>query len=108
MFKKPLCSLPIIKLKHITIYPQRYFIPFNGDEEASADAITSDTHTIHWFSGSWVKPEILYFLDNKHIMTIAEIEEKYEKEKIIIERMYRARKMIFEMAKKKKKENTVL
>lgn len=66
----------IVKLKHLTIYPQEYLVPFQSGC-FSRSAITDKTYTIHWFNGSWVKPEILYFLENKHKMSIQEIDESF-------------------------------
>ena len=59
----------IIKLDNIYIYPERYFIPFRFQETFTPDCVENDTHTIHWFGSSWVKPEILHFLRNKHSKT---------------------------------------
>ena len=30
--------------------------------------ITKETYTIHWFSGSWVKESVVYFMENKHLV----------------------------------------
>ena len=57
----------IIKTDNITIYPERYFIPFRYKSEFTPECVTKDTYTIHWFGGSWVKPEIIEWLMNKHI-----------------------------------------
>ena len=67
----------IVNLKHLTIYPQEYLVPFQSGSYTS-NAITSKTYTIHWFNGSWVKPEILYFLENKHKMNTQEIDESFK------------------------------
>ncbi|MBR1825780.1 MAG: glycosyltransferase [Alphaproteobacteria bacterium] len=56
----------IIHLPDITIYPERYFIPYRFREEYTPACIEPETHTIHWWGGSWVKPEIVKFLQNKH------------------------------------------
>ena len=56
----------IIYLSDITIYPERYFIPYRFRSQYDPNCIEKDTYTIHWWSGSWVKPEILEFLQNKH------------------------------------------
>ena len=57
----------IIKLPDITLYPERYFIPYRFREEYKPECIEDDTHTIHWWGSSWVKPHIQYFLQNKHL-----------------------------------------
>ncbi len=49
----------------INIYPEKIFIPFRYEEEFSPNCITPETHTIHWWGASWVKPEIINFLKNK-------------------------------------------
>lgn len=56
----------IIKLENITLYPERFFIPFRYGETFSLDCIEHETVSIHWFGGSWVKSNIKYFLQNKH------------------------------------------
>lgn len=57
----------IIKLPDITIYPEKYFIPYRFRSEYTPECIKPETHTVHWWGGSWTKPEILYFLNNKHL-----------------------------------------
>lgn len=56
----------IIKTKDITIYPEKYFIPYRYGENYTEKCKRKETHTIHWWGGSWVKPEVLTFLKNKH------------------------------------------
>ncbi len=60
----------IIPYKDITIYPERYFIPFRYKKIFTPECVEKDTHTIHWFGGSWLDPDILYFLENKHLKEI--------------------------------------
>ena len=60
----------IIKLNDLTIYPESYFIPFRYKTEYTEDCIESNTRTIHWWGASWIKPEIIEFLDKKHILTL--------------------------------------
>lgn len=60
-------SQKIISLSDITIYPERYFIPFRCSDVFSPECVEEDTRTIHWFGGSWQKPEIVTWLKNKHI-----------------------------------------
>ena len=57
----------IIYLKDITLYPEKYFIPFEFGEKFSPECVEQETYTIHWFGGSWVNPEILHFLKHKHL-----------------------------------------
>ena len=59
----------IIKLPDISIYPERYFIPYRFRDEYRPECIEKDTHTIHWWGSSWVKPHIQYFLQNKHLLS---------------------------------------
>ena len=58
----------IIKLNDITIYPERFFIPYRFRESYNKKCIEKDTHTIHWWGGSWTKPEVIEFLKNKHLI----------------------------------------
>lgn len=55
----------IIHLPEITLYPERYFIPYRFRSKYTDDCIEPDTHTVHWWGGSWVKPAVLHFLQNK-------------------------------------------
>lgn len=57
----------IIRLNDIVVYPEKYFIPFRYQEEFSPECVEKETHTIHWFGGSWVNPGVLFFLMNKHL-----------------------------------------
>lgn len=57
----------IIETNDITIYPERYFIPFRIGEKFTPECITADTRTIHWWGGSWVKPNILKWISSKHL-----------------------------------------
>lgn len=58
----------IIKLPDLTIYPERYFIPFRFRDKFSDECIESDTHTVHWWGASWVKEENAKFLNHKHLL----------------------------------------
>lgn len=58
----------IIRLGDIYIYPERYFIPFRYRGLYTPNCVENDTHTIHWFNGSWVKPDVTHFLQNKHLI----------------------------------------
>lgn len=57
----------IITTPDITIYPEKYFIPFRCGSEFTPDCVDTNTHTIHWFSGSWTRESVLKWLKNKHI-----------------------------------------
>lgn len=55
----------ILKTPDITIYPEKYFIPFRYRETFTPTCITNDTYTVHWFGGSWLKEDVFYFLSHK-------------------------------------------
>lgn len=59
----------IIHLNDITLYPERFFIPFEFGQQFTPECIEDDTYTIHWFGGSWCRPDIEFFLKNKHLET---------------------------------------
>jgi mannosyltransferase OCH1-like enzyme len=65
-----------IKYEDISVYPEGVFIPFRYGENFTPECVTDKTYTIHWFGGSWVKPEILYFLKNKHILPLKKLTKK--------------------------------
>lgn len=54
-----------IKLRDISIFPERIFIPFRYGEDFKPTDVEADTVTIHWFGGSWLQEDIFYFLKNK-------------------------------------------
>lgn len=56
----------IIQYADVTIYPEGVFIPFRWSEVFYPECIEKRTHTIHWWNGSWNRPEVRFFLDNKH------------------------------------------
>ena len=62
----------IIRLADISIYPQRFFIPFGCGEVFNPECVEKDTKTIHWYGGSWCKPEIVKWLKNKHKKSLQE------------------------------------
>ena len=47
----------------VTIYPQRFFNPYNG--VTGELSITSDTHSIHWYSATWMEPKTKWFMKLK-------------------------------------------
>ena len=63
----PKSKQKIIDLGEICLYPEKFFIPFRYGQKFHYSCIEEDTYTIHWFSGSWLKPEIDYFLRHKHL-----------------------------------------
>ena len=64
--------------KDITLYPRKYLIPFSPAQIRKEDIrkISEDTYTIHWYKGSWSKPEIFYFLENKNKYNLSYLDEK--------------------------------
>ncbi len=68
----------IVRYNSLTIYPERYFIPFRYGEKFVPKCIKEDTYSIHWFGASWIKPEIIFFLENKHIYPVEVIDKKYD------------------------------
>lgn len=50
------------------IFPVDYFAPYDYRKPFNRNCITTDTHTIHWFSASWHENKnIGLFLQTKHI-----------------------------------------
>ncbi len=66
----------VIHYQDITIYPEGVFIPFRYAETFTPECIKENTHTIHWWNASWVKPDVLFFLENKHKYTPQELEQQ--------------------------------
>jgi|GEM_PF-119714 len=71
----------ILTYDDITIYPERYFIPFEDNEKFSFECISNDTHTIHWWGSSWTRPEILFFLKHKHMYSLKELSKMTPEER---------------------------
>ena len=57
----------IIKLPDLNIYPEKFFIPFRFGEKFSPICVEPETYTIHWWSASWIKPEIMHFLKSERL-----------------------------------------
>lgn len=68
----------IKKYDNITLYPRKYFIPFSYAQILKEDIkqTYNDTYTIHWYKGSWSKPEIFYFLENKNKLNLRDLDKK--------------------------------
>ena len=97
----------IIKLADITLYPEEYFIPFRYKTEYQESCIEENTRTIHWWGASWLKPDVLYFLENKHKMSVENITNTYEQNKQKINMLYRVKKAWGEMHTKQTKGEQV-
>ena len=63
----------IVKYPDIYVYPEGVFIPFRYGETFTPECVTTQTHTIHWWGASWVKPHIFFFLKNKHKIPLAKL-----------------------------------
>lgn len=74
----------IIALGDITLYPERYFIPYRLNQEFSFDCIEEDTHTIHLWGGAWNKQGARYFLKNKHRYSIRRIDMMLKLKKLFL------------------------
>lgn len=60
----------IIKLENITLYPEKYFIPYRLNEKFNFECIEEDTHTMHLWNGSWADKNIIWFQLHKHLMPL--------------------------------------
>ena len=60
----------IIKLKDITLYPEKYFIPYRFNQEFHFDCIEPETHTIHLWGASWNNSYVRFFQAHKHKMPL--------------------------------------
>ena len=60
----------IIKLKDITLYPEKYFIPYRLNQEFSFKCIEPDTYTIHLWGASWNNSYARFFQTHKHKMPL--------------------------------------
>jgi mannosyltransferase OCH1-like enzyme len=56
-----------VKFGSVTLYPEKYFYPYRYDEQYDESRVTDDTYAIHWWNGSWRKPEIYAWLTSKHL-----------------------------------------
>ena len=52
---------------NVTLYPEKSFYPYSYNEIFAESCVTDDTYTIHWWNISWGKPEILQWLNSKHL-----------------------------------------
>lgn len=56
----------IQELCGVTIYPQCYFNPYNG--VTGRLQLTSETHSIHWYSATWMEPKALWLVKLKRMI----------------------------------------
>lgn len=68
----------------ITLLPRRFLIPFTPKQLRNnfVSKTPTETYTIHWYKGSWAKPEIFYFLSNKNKLPLEELDKKCKEVKI--------------------------
>ncbi len=65
------------------VLPPEYFYPMPVGFKDKEPFITGNTHTVHWWGGSWLNTAVLYFIKNKHLADIEDLTEKCFKEKVI-------------------------
>ena len=56
----------IQQLYGITIYPQCFFNPYNSINGKLQ--LASETHSIHWYSATWMEPKRVYFVKIKRLI----------------------------------------
>ena len=56
----------IQQLSGVTIYPQCYFNPYYG--VTGILQLTSETHSIHWYSATWMEPKALWLVKIKRMI----------------------------------------
>ena len=56
----------IQELCGIAIYPQCYFNPYNG--VTGRLQLTSEAHSIHWYSATWMEPKALWLVKLKRMI----------------------------------------
>jgi mannosyltransferase OCH1-like enzyme len=90
IFNSPLYTIPTImtelynrnRYSDVKLYSREYFYPFSPlapyKEIYTPECIKENTYTIHWWSASWIKPEILYFLKNKHKYSLKKLEQCFD------------------------------
>ena len=81
---KPGKADDVIRLSDITIFPEKWFYPYEYHTPYSDNCLTPDSHTIHWWKASWCKPEIATWLRAKHLRS---------KEQSIKEELYPLRRI---------------
>ena len=53
-------------LSSVTIYPQFFFNPYN--DMTGELAVTSDSHSIHWYSATWMESKSKWIVKLKKII----------------------------------------
>lgn len=74
----------IVHLADITIFPEKWFYPYEYHSKYSDNCLTAESYTIHWWKESWCKPEINRWLRSKHLRP---------KEQIIKEELFLLRRI---------------
>lgn len=75
----------IIRLSDITIFPEKWFYPYEYHGKYSDSCLTAESHTIHWWKESWSKPEINAWLKAKHLRSK---EQSIKEDLFLIRRIY--------------------
>lgn len=57
-------------LKDIRIYIPEYFYPLPLNTKFEAALITDNTYSVHWWKGSWSRPEVIEWLKNKNSLAV--------------------------------------
>lgn len=70
----------------IIVLPPDYFCPLGigSIEKDKANFITSNSYTIHWWSGTWCKSNIDYFMKHKHKIKLDRLLKMCFEKKLII------------------------
>ncbi len=61
-----LANSQIQEICGVTIYPQCYFNPYNSVNGRLL--LTPETHSVHWYSATWMDPKTLWFVKFKRII----------------------------------------
>ena len=61
----------IIRLKDITLYPEKFFIPYRLNQDFTFDCIERETVTLHLWNGSWNNGNFRFFHKYKNKLPLA-------------------------------------
>ncbi len=81
-------SNQITENKDILIFPKEYFYPIPIGLKEKCNFITKNTYTIHWWDASWVKPNVDYFLKNKHRIPLEKLLKYCFEKKVICNNLF--------------------
>lgn len=74
----------ITENEDIIVLPQEYFYPIPIGLKEKANFVTDNTYTIHWWSGTWCRSNIDYFMKHKHKIPLEKILQQCFESKTII------------------------